>query len=319
MNPHQLSSGDLLADRRAEYAQMLGASGDHAEAADLMRQALERVPDWAAGWYRLAEYEEKAGDAKAAAASLARVLDLNPEDMFGARLKRAVLGVDAVPGQAPSAYVTRLFDDYADRFDAALVERLGYTVPGQLAAMIERCTDGAMLERAIDLGCGTGLLGAEIRHRVRALEGYDLSSNMLAKAADKHLYDHLGEADLSRPLGASGLIAPDRPEGRADLAVAADVLMYLGDLLAVFAIAPALLKDGGLFAFSVEDAEAPPTSSSGADFVLRPSLRYAHAERYVRSLCNAAGLEVMDVVRATIRKDGVEDIAGILFLSRKRP
>lgn len=317
MNPHQLSSGDLIADRRAEYAQMLAASGDHAEAADLMRQALELVPDWAAGWFRLAEHEEKAGERDAAAASLARVLDLNPEDIFGARLKRAVLGADDVPGQAPSAYVARLFDDYADRFDAALVERLDYTVPGRLAGMVKRFTDGATLDRAIDLGCGTGLFGAEIRPHVGTLEGYDLSSNMLAKAAEKQLYDHLGEADLSKPLAASGLIAHDRAEGRADLAAAADVLMYLGDLVAVFAIVPHLLKAGGLFAFSVEDAEAAPGNSSTDGFVLRPSLRYAHSETYVRSLCETAGLEVLDVARTTIRKDGAEDIAGILFLSRK--
>ncbi|TCM56110.1 putative TPR repeat methyltransferase [Rhizobium sp. PP-F2F-G48] len=321
MNAHQLSSGDLLADRRAEYAQMLAASGDHAEAADLMRQALERVPDWAAGWFRLAEHEEKAGEREAAAASLARVLDLNPDDMFGARLKRAVLGADTVPGQAPSAYVARLFDDYADRFDAALVERLDYTVPGRLAAMVERFTGGATLERAIDLGCGTGLFGAEIRHRVGMLEGYDLSSNMLAKAAEKHLYDHLGDADLSRPLDTSGLVTPDFPEGRADLAVAADVLMYLGDLLAVFAIVPALLKADGLFAFSVEDAEAPVPEvvpgGASEGFVLRPSLRYAHSEGYIRKLCRTAGLEVIDMARAVIRKDGAQDVVGILFLSRK--
>ena len=36
MNLNQLSSGDLIADRRAEYAHMLADSGDHAGAADLM-------------------------------------------------------------------------------------------------------------------------------------------------------------------------------------------------------------------------------------------------------------------------------------------
>lgn len=318
MNPHQLSSGDLIADRRAEYAQMLAGSGDHAEAADLMRQALELMPDWAAGWFRLADYEEKAGEQEAAAASLARVLDLNPEDMFGARLKRAVLGAGDVPGQASSAYVARLFDDYADRFDVALVERLGYTVPARLAAMVERFTGGAAIDRAIDLGCGTGLFGAEIRQRVRTLEGYDLSSNMLAKAAEKNLYDHLDEADLSKTLAASGLVGPDRPKGRADLAAAADVLMYLGDLVTVFDIVPTLLKAGGLFAFSVEDSEADGNTAEQG-FILRPSLRYAHSETYVRSLCKTAGLEVLDIAHATIRKDGANDIAGILFLSRKTP
>ncbi len=49
---------------------------------------------------------------------------------------------------------------------------------------------------AIDLGCGTGLFGAEIRDRVAHLEGFDLSVNMLAKAEEKSLYDLLAKADL---------------------------------------------------------------------------------------------------------------------------
>ena len=37
----QLSSGDLVADRRASYAALLADEGDHAAAAELIEQALE--------------------------------------------------------------------------------------------------------------------------------------------------------------------------------------------------------------------------------------------------------------------------------------
>jgi predicted TPR repeat methyltransferase len=316
LTSHQLSSGDLLADRRAEYAQMLATSGDHAEAADLMRQALERVPDWAAGWFRLAEYEEKAGAIEAAVEALGRVLVLNPQDIFGAGLKRALLGADAMPDRPPSAYVARLFDDYADRFDAALVERLAYTVPERLAAMVEAIIGPMRLDHAIDLGCGTGLFGTKIRASVDVLEGYDLSANMLAKAAEKAVYDHMAQADLSRPLAESGLVSAEHPQARADLIAAADVLMYLGDLLAVFSSVPRLLKPRGLFAFSVEEA-FPAGTGEAPDVVLQPSLRYAHSEAYILSRCHAAGLEIVRTQRAIIRKDGANDISGILFLSRK--
>ena len=40
------SSGDLLADRRFEYARAYAEAGEHAAAADLCAQALEIVPDW---------------------------------------------------------------------------------------------------------------------------------------------------------------------------------------------------------------------------------------------------------------------------------
>lgn len=308
MIPHQLSSGNLLADRRAEYAQMLAESGDTADAADLMVQALELVPDWAAGWFRLADYEEKSGRKEAAIAALQRVLALNPEDVFGAQLKRAVLMGADTPSQAPSAYVARLFDDYADRFDEALVDRLGYTVPRSLAALVLAQEDA--FDLAIDLGCGTGLFGAEIRAQAARLEGFDLSAGMLAKAAEKGLYDHLGQADLSLAPEGSGLFLGDALP-RADLVSAADVLMYLGDLEAPFAIVARLLLPGGLFAFSVEDAFAD------GPFVLRPSLRYAHGETHLRGLCARHGLEVVTMERRTIRKDGGNPVAGILFVARR--
>ena len=44
LKPLPSSSGDLLADRRHDYAEMLFASGDHAAAAELMLGALELAP-----------------------------------------------------------------------------------------------------------------------------------------------------------------------------------------------------------------------------------------------------------------------------------
>jgi predicted TPR repeat methyltransferase len=309
MTLNQLSSGDLIADRRAEYAHMLADSGDHADAADLMIQALELVPDWAAGWFRLADYEEKSGRKEAAVAALRKVLTLNPDDIFGASLKLALLGGAETPDQPSSLYVAQLFDDYADRFDKALVEKLDYTVPEKLAALIAEHAGDARFADVIDLGCGTGLFGERIRQKADRLEGFDLSTNMLAKAEVKGLYDHLAQADLSLSPEASGLFS-DMPDHRADLVSAADVLMYLGSLDSVFVIASQLLSAQGLFAFSVEDADAQ------GDFILRPSLRYAHSETYIQSLCKRFGLEILAISKTTIRNDGGKPVFGILFLTR---
>jgi hypothetical protein len=62
MQPHLQTSGDAIADRRADYAKMLAKGGEPDAAAELMEQALELVPAWAAGWYRLATYRERAGN-----------------------------------------------------------------------------------------------------------------------------------------------------------------------------------------------------------------------------------------------------------------
>ncbi len=310
MTFNQLSSGDLIADRRADYAKMLAEAGDAPGAAELMAQALELAPEWAAGWFRLADYEEKSGRIEAAVDALRNTLRLNPEDIFGASLKLALLGATETPEQPPSVYVERLFDDYAERFDHALVEKLGYSVPEKLAALIDRVNGGGRFRHVTDLGCGTGLFGERIRDRADFLEGFDLSANMLAKAEAKGVYDRLAQADLSLAPEDSGVFG-GLEQRRADLVSAADVLMYLGNLEGVFVIADRLLAPGGLFAFSAEDA-------GGADgFVLRPSLRYAHPETYIASLCEASGLSIMATERTIIRRDAGEPVAGILFLARK--
>ncbi|MDE1159781.1 MAG: methyltransferase domain-containing protein [Neorhizobium sp.] len=307
MLPNQFSSGDVIADRRADYARMLADGQDFAAAAELMEQALELAPSWAAGWFQLGEYREKA-DLASAEEAYRQALELEPDDVFGAGLKLAVIGAEDVPDQPPSRYVEGLFDGYADRFDTALVEKLDYTVPGKLAALV---APHGPFRRTVDLGCGTGLFGAEIRPVTDVLEGYDISANMLAKAEAKSLYDRLGQADLSLDAGQSGLFGDDRAEYRADLVSAADVLMYLGSLETVFPLVSALIAPDGLFAFSVEDA------GERNGFVLRESLRYAHAHDYIGALLSNAGFEQLESHRTIIRMDGGNPVNGILFLSRK--
>ena len=95
--------------------------------------------------------------------------------------------------------MAQLFDDYADRFDKALVEKLDYSVPEKLAALIAAHAGNDRFAHVIDLGCGTGLFGERIRDKADHLEGFDLSANMLAKAEDKGIYDRLAQADLSLP------------------------------------------------------------------------------------------------------------------------
>lgn len=319
----QFSSGDAIADRRADYARMLAESGDHAAAAELIEQALELAPQWAAGWFRLGEYSEKAGWTDKAIIAYGKVAERDADGIFAAPLKLAVLGAAETPQQPPSRYVEGLFDDYADRFETALVEKLDYSVPHKLAALIETARPvhvnvPGRFHRAVDIGCGTGLLGAEIRSWVERLEGFDISTNMLAKAAEKGLYDHLAQADLSRKEESSGLFADDLPPNRADLVAAADVMMYLGSLATVMPLVLALLSPDGLFAFSVEDAVPGEDAGDEQGFTLLPSLRYAHSQGYIQSLLASFGMAVVKTEKTTIRKDAGKPLSGILFLARKQ-
>ena len=311
MLPSQLSSGDVTADRRADYAKMLDESGEPASAAELMEQALERTPGWAAGWFNLGVYREKAGNAAGATAAFERVLPLDLDDLFGAPLMLASLGSGAVPDQPSSRYIERLFDDYAEHFDHALLKKLAYSVPRKLAALLAATPDLPQhYSLAADLGCGTGLLGPEIRNRTDRLEGFDLSGNMLSKAAEKQVYDLLGVADLSLTAAQSGLFGPGRAAHRADLISAADVLIYLGSLDTLFTLVGELAAPGAVLAFSVEDAGA------GNGFRLGRSLRYAHSQNYIREVCSRHGFVIRAETSTVIRLDAGVAITGLLFIAQ---
>ena len=299
--PFETSSGDLLADRRADYAEMLFASEDFSAAAELMIGALEIAPDWAMGWFRLGEFHEAAGalDAAAQAWRMARTLDA--EDHAGAALKLALIGAAPVEAAPPSAFVETLFDQYAGKFDHALVETLEYRVPELLAAAIFHEAKKPFV-RAIDLGCGTGLMGERLRGSAGWLEGVDISAEMLRKAREKAVYDRLEKADLQ---GFS------RPGETFDLVAAADVFMYVGALEGVVAAAAGLLADDGLFAFSVE------RWAGEGDYALQPSRRYAHARAYVERLLADRGFALVSLAEETIRQDRGEPVRGLIVVARK--
>ncbi|MBB4123159.1 class I SAM-dependent DNA methyltransferase [Martelella radicis] len=312
MNILFFSSGDLIADRRADYARMLDEAGEFAAAADLMEQALDLAPDWPAGLAMLAAYLEHAGETDRAIETLEILEKLDDDDIFAARMKLAVLGAARAPAHPPGRYVEALFDSYAEHFDEALTERLDYSAPQHLAALLAEM-EGAdrQFALAVDLGCGTGLSGEAFSERVTRLEGFDLSQNMLQKAEEKGLYAVLAQADLLLTPEESGLFAEGMPWQRADLVIAADVLMYLGGLESLMENVRALIAPNGLFLFSVEAGEP------GSDFTLLASLRYAHSAAYVRKLLAQAGLSLKAERSTVLRKDAGEPVPGILFLAER--
>jgi len=310
MNIKSFSSGDLLADRRADYARVLDEAGEFEAAADLMEQALERVPDWPAGLAMLAAFREHAGQFSAAVETLKALDDKDDSDLFAAPLKLAVLGAADAPAHPPGRYVEALFDSYAEHFDEALTERLAYTAPQQLAALLNEVEGQERRFRlCVDVGCGTGLSGEVLASRVDRLEGFDLSLNMLSKAAEKGLYQDLRQADLLQCPEKSGLFGEPFAQGRADLVIAADVLMYIGALENLMMNVRQLTASAGMFLFSVEDA------GEGDHFRLLPSLRYAHSRRYVEKQLSACGFQIKAFRNVTLRKDGGADVPGIIFLA----
>ncbi|MEQ1951827.1 class I SAM-dependent DNA methyltransferase [Mesorhizobium yinganensis] len=304
MKPLPASSGDLIADRRADYAEMLFANGEHAAAAELMLGALELAPAWAMGWFRLGEFQEAAGAPTEAARAWRMALQLAPDDRPGAALKLQLIGEAPASTAPPSAFVETLFDQYADKFDHALVETLGYRAPQLLEAAIHAAAPGRTFRRAVDLGCGTGLMGERLRSFVNHLEGHDISAAMLKKAAARKIYDRLQKSDLQ---------TLELEPFLADLVTAADVFMYVGALERVFATVAGGLEKDGLFAFTVERYDG------AEDFRLRETRRYAHSEAYVRRVLARAGFSAVTFASDTIRMDRTLPVTGLIVVALRLP
>ncbi len=302
------SSGDPIADRRFSYAQMLADNGEFAAALDLVAQALELAPDFLPGLELMGRYAESAGQMPEAFDAWRRMLVLDPSDRFGAELKLAAHGALTRREVPALAYVETLFDAYASDFDAALAQRLAYTVPQRMEATLTKfhgdLVDGKPgFARALDLGCGTGLMGERLRRHCSVLEGVDLSEAMVTQARRKRIYDRLDQGEIIAWLDTAG--------PKVDLITAADVFAYIGLLDAVFAAIASALQPGGLFAFSVEAHDGPETC------VLRPSLRFAHSEAGLRDGLNAAGFSVLEIERTDIRMDRDQPIVGFIVTARR--
>jgi predicted TPR repeat methyltransferase len=128
---------------------------------------------------------------------------------------------------------------------------------------------------------------------------------MLAKARKTHLYDALHEGELVRFLGATEAAS-------ADLAVAADVFVYLASLEPAFRAARRVLARDGLFAFSVQ-------AHAGDGFALGEDARYSHSEGYLRALAAETGFTAALFECASTRQDRGEEVPGSLVVLQPAP
>ncbi|MFA6266694.1 MAG: methyltransferase domain-containing protein [Pseudolabrys sp.] len=302
MNGRIQSSGDLIADRRYEWARGLADDGDFDAAAELLADVVMLAPGFAAAWFALGEAREKLGDRAAAVAAFEQARAADPLDAHGAAVRLARLG--ALPPVAmPIGYIQSLFDGYAPKFETSLVGNLGYRGPQILLDAVKRALDEPVhFAHAVDLGCGTGLAGETFRPFCGSLTGVDLSPGMLALARGKNVYDRLEAAEAMTFLGAV-------PEASLDLILAADVFIYFHELIQIGAPAARALKPGGVLAFSVETHD-----SDGV--ILRDTLRYAHSESHVRQAIAAGGLELRALQTAWARHEKGAEVPGLVVVAR---
>ncbi|MEM9472500.1 MAG: methyltransferase domain-containing protein [Pseudomonadota bacterium] len=136
-----------------------------------------------------------------------------------------------------------LYRDWAETYDRTMLDGLGYLSPRLVSALLaEHAADKA--GPVLDVGAGTGLAGLELaKLGFTCIDAIDYSADMLAVAAQRNIYRHLVEADLTQPLAF--------PDAAYAAAVCTGTFTHghvgpscLTELFRI--IAP-----GGLFAFSI--------------------------------------------------------------------
>lgn len=268
------------------------------QALDALDRALALDPTLAEGWSQRGSLLRELARPAEAAHSFEKALAHGGDEALHRFYLASVRGDLAVPTEPPRAYVEALFDDYADGFQAHLLEHLKYQAHRSLLAPL---TDaGQRYGLVLDLGCGTGLCGQLVRPHAEAVDGVDLAQAMVEQARASGAYREVVHGDLL-----SFLQAAAEP---VDLVIAADVFIYVGALDTVFAAVRQRLKPGGCFAFSVELA------SGESGLQLRTSLRYAHTPGYVEQLAQAQGFRVRKTWQAPLREDQLKPVMGLYVL-----
>ena len=259
--------------------------------------ALAIKPDYAEAHNNLGNVFKDLGQLDDAIKSYERALAIKPDYLVPQHMINALTGNTST--EPPKEYVKKLFDDYAEGLDDSLIKQLGYKLPFLMKELILKLDPlRNKFEKVIDLGCGTGLTGIELRDISNNLTGIDISSNMVAKTRELDVYDHLIEGDVVDILSSS--------KEKYDLSIALDVFIYIGELTKMFKTVRQCCYKNALFIFSIEAQEEDGYS-------LLKSARYSHSESYILKTASVA-FKVIYSQEVNLRKEKEGWIKGKIFI-----
>lgn len=208
------------------------------------------------------------------------------------------------PSVVPAALMRQHFDEFASTFDQHMVVGLKYKLPRDVAQMVQAWHPDKKVD-VLDLGCGTGLLGACLGPMEGVLVGVDLSTEMIRQAHRHGVYHRFHQVNLLDAL-------TETPADLYHVITALDVLGYIGKLDTVVEGAFRILLPGGRFVFS---CESDPKDEH--DFLLQTTLRYAHSQKYIDRLLQQAGFVDINVEQRAIRQGVDGPVSGVLVTARK--
>ena len=203
---------------------------------------------------------------------------------------------DKAPLRADDAYIVALYNNFAPHYNLQM-QATRYQAHKLIAQALKSQIPAPA--SVLDLGCGTGLMAAELPGYT--LTGVDLSPAMLAQARG---YAALHNEEIGAYLSACA-------DSRYDAVVLADTLVHFGPLVETFKQLARVLISKGLVCLNVE------TDANVGQFVLTPIGRFQHSASYLRNCCQQAGLEVLILEPIESRLEASKPVVGLLLLARK--
>ena len=288
------------AEAQCNVGIVLNMLNKNKEAIPYFEAAISLSPNFSDALHGLASCYNSIGNKDMALLNFQKVLDLVPNHTIAKHMVNSLSG--KTPHESPKDYVTLLFDKYSDNFDHDLVNNLEYTIPTKLRELVGNIKKvSSKFNKAVDMGCGTGLCGESFKDIVGELIGIDLSSKMLLKASQKSIYSFLIEDDL---INGIKTLKEDQ-----DLFISADVFIYVGKLDDLFSEIKSKSRKDSIFVFSIELTEYD-------DFILQKSGRYAHSHNYICGLANRYDFNIESNLNLGIRKEKGEWIPGSIYALR---
>lgn len=284
----------LMPDDLAKLAARLRDEGKVQAAFHCQKRAVELDPSPPHYWLELGELAHIVGRRDVARDAYCRYVDFHPDD---AEVRHLLVSLSdqPAPDRVPDECIRKLYERFSSHYESNMCDELGYEGPQRLLEVTQETLGDRENLSILDLGCGTGLAGLLFRPSASRLVGIDLSHEMLVKAKERQIYHQLCVGELTDWLRVNS--------ETFDVIIACDTLIYFGDLGQVIAPAAAKLNPGGVFAFSVEQAQQSP-------FRLTDSGRYEHHIDHIREVAQACRLRIGTHQKAFLRMEYGEEVYG---------
>jgi predicted TPR repeat methyltransferase len=292
-------------DALANHATLLLEIGQHEKALAELDRALALNPHHFVSWNNRGNALVAMKRLDEAIESYNRALEIDPTHQPAAENRDNALFQLRRLSRCPPGFMRKLFDEFSSHYDDTMLAKLNYRAHLHVRDLADRVLRKPLSpQRILDLGCGTGLVGEAFREFAAGgpIDGVDLAPRMIEAARARGIYRNLVLADLELELAAPG--------PQYDLILAADTMIYLGDLSRCLSGVFGRLAPGGHYLFAVE-------SRDGDGWEQTPENRFRHSERYLRSQAAREGLIVIAMDSCTLRNEHNVPVGGFVVALQK--